>query len=328
MFVTMKEILDAAYAGKYGVPAVPGFNEFLVRASIEAAVEAGSPLIFLTHNRGDPEFTHGIVRYFAEKVSIPIALCLDHSRSFEDGVLGIRTGCTAIMADRSQLPFDENVAQVKLLAEIAHAAGVSIEGEIGHVGRGDNYAVDGITGFTEPDDARRFIEETGVDCLAVAVGTAHGVYVGTPKIDFDRLAAINAACGTPLAMHGGSGSGDENIHKACAMGMAKVNIVTDIIIANCQAVSSGDFSGNKSHMMFPAISETTKKSVLRLFDVTGSAGKANPGVNISGYTAVGGDKPTASAAPAESAKDGRHASSAPSASASSVKADTQSTEEK
>ena len=274
MFVPMKEIVDRAYAGKYGVPAVPGFNEFLVRASIEAAVEAESPLIFLISNRGDPEFSHGVVRYFAEKADIPVALCLDHSNSFEDGVIGIRTGCTAIMVDRSTLPYDENVAQVKLLAQIAHAAGVSIEAEIGHVGRGDNYAVDRTRGLTEPGDAKRFFADTSVDCLAVAVGTAHGVYTGTPKLDFERLAAINEACGAPLALHGGSGSGDENLHRACQMGVAKVNIVTDIIIANYQAVLDGDFAGNKAHGMIPAISESTRKFVLSLFDITGSAGKA------------------------------------------------------
>ena len=274
MFVPMKAIVDAAYAGKYGVPAVPGFNEFLVRASIEAAVEANSPLIFLISNRGDPIFSHGIVRYFAEKVDIPVALCLDHSNSFEDCIVGIRTGCTAIMADRSKLPYAENVAQVKLLAEIAHAAGVSIEAEIGHVGRGDNYAVDGTSNLTDPDEARRFFADTGVDCLAVAVGTAHGVYTGTPKLDFERLKAINEACNAPLVIHGGSGSGDDNIHKACEMGIAKVNIVTDIIIANYQAILNGNFTGNRAHGIFPAISESTKKSVLRLFDITGSAGKA------------------------------------------------------
>lgn len=277
MFVTMKEIVDNAYAGKYGVPAVPGFNEFLVRAALEAAVEAESPLIFLTHNRGDPEFTHGIVRYFAEKIDIPVALCLDHSRSFEDCVLGIRTGCTGIMADRSQLPYEENAAQVKLLADIAHAAGVSIESELGHVGRGDNYAIDGVSNLTAPEDAKRFFDDTGIDCLAVAVGTAHGVYTGEPKIDFGRLRAINEACRAPLVLHGGSGSGDENIFRACEMGVSKVNLVTDIIISNYQAVLDGDFSGNQVHRMYPAMMEATKKMVLHYFDITGSKGKAKKG---------------------------------------------------
>ena len=276
MLVPMKEIVDAAYEGKYGVPAVPAFNEFLIRAAIEAAYEANSPMIFLTTNRGDPAFTNSIVHYFAEKIDIPIALCLDHGRSFEDCIKGIKTGCTAIMADRSKLPYDENVAQVKLLADIAHAAGLSIEGEIGHVGFGENYAIDGVSNLTEPTWAKRYIEDTGVDCLAVAVGTAHGVYSGTPKLDFGRLGEINDACKTPLALHGGSGSGDDNIHRACEMGIAKVNIVTDIIIANYQAVLDGDFSGNKAHGLFPAITESTRKSVLHCFEITGSTGKAKP----------------------------------------------------
>ncbi|MGI6664982.1 MAG: class II fructose-bisphosphate aldolase [Christensenellaceae bacterium] len=274
MLVPMKVIVDHAYKNKYGVAALPSVNEIQVRASIEAAVEANSPLIFLTSNRGNPEFSHGIVKYFADMVDIPIALCLDHSPSFEDCVMGIRTGCTAIMADRSQMPYEQNVAEVELLARIAHAAGVSIEAELGHVGQGDNYAVDGISALTDPQEAKRFIAETGVDCLAVAVGTAHGPYVGTPKIDFDRLADIDAACGIPLVMHGGSGSGEDNIHKACTMGIAKVNIVTDILQATVQAAKEGDFSGNGGHRFYPTLSQTTKDISKHMFEVVGSTGKA------------------------------------------------------
>lgn len=274
MLVPMKVIVDHAYKNKYGVAALPSVNEIQVRASIEAAVEAKSPLIFLTGNRGNPDFSHGIVKYFADMVDIPIALCLDHSPSFEDCVLGIRTGCTAIMADRSQLPYEQNVADVELLARIAHAAGVSIEAELGHVGQGDNYAVDGVSALTNPEEAKRFIAETGVDCLAVAVGTAHGPYVGTPKIDFARLAEIDAACGIPLVMHGGSGSGEDNIHKACTMGIAKVNIVTDILQATVKAAKEGDFSGNGGHKFYPVLSQTTKDISKHMFDVVGSTGKA------------------------------------------------------
>ncbi len=274
MFVPMKEILDVAHAGKYGVPAVPGYNEILIRAAIEAAVQANSPVIFLTNNRGDPEFSHSIVKYYAQQVNIPIALCLDHSPSFEDCVMGIRTYCTGIMADRSTLPYADNVAQVKLLAEVAHAAGVSIEAELGHVGRGDNYAVDGISMLTDPKEAKSFFAETGCDALAVAIGTAHGTYVGTPKLDFERLADIDAACGKPLVMHGGSGSGDDNIHRACTMGIAKVNVVTDILGSLVNVARTGDFSGNKVHQFYPAQSLAVKEFVLKLFDITGSAGKA------------------------------------------------------
>jgi len=281
----MKTILDEAYAGKYGVPALPAFNEPQIRACIEAAVEANSPLILLTHNGGDPGFTHGIARYFAEQAHVNVALCLDHSRTFEDCVMGIRTGVTAIMADRSTLTYDENAAQVKALADIAHAAGVSIEGELGHVGVGLNYAVDGVTALTEPDAAKRFFDDTGVDALAVAVGTAHGVYVGTPKLDFERLIDINAACGKPLVLHGGSGSGEDNIHRACQLGVAKVNIVTDVLTAAYQAALEGDFTGNAIHRFFPAMSQAIRDTALRMFDVTGSTGKAGAGDKRGGLTA-------------------------------------------
>lgn len=279
MFVPMKVIVDEAYKGKYGVPAVPGFNEIQIRSAIEAAVEANSPLIFLTGNRGDPYFTHGLVQRFADEVEIPVALCLDHSPTFEDCVMGVRTGCSAIMADRSKLSYEENVAEVKLLADIAHAAGVSIEAELGHVGQGDNYAVDGVSALTDPEEAKRFIADTGVDCLAVAIGTAHGAYVGTPKLDFDRLKAIDDACKTPLVLHGGSGSGDDNIHKACTMGIAKVNIVTDILTATYEAAKAGDFSGNACHMFYPTIYNASKEAILRCFEITGSVGKATYKVN-------------------------------------------------
>ena len=279
MLVAMKEILDQAYKGGYGVPAVPSANEIQVRASIEAAVESKSPLIFLTNNRGMPDWSHYVIKHFADQVDIPIAMCLDHSPSFEDCVLGIRTGVTCIMADRSTLPYEENVEQVSILAKIAHAVGVSIEAELGHVGQGNNYAVDGVSALTDPAEAKRFIDATGVDGLAVAIGTAHGVYVGTPKLDFGRLAEINAACNTPLVLHGGSGSGEDNIFKACTMGIAKVNIVTDILQATVKAAQEGDFSGNKGHQFYATLSRITKETVAHMFEVTGSVGKAAVGKN-------------------------------------------------
>jgi fructose-bisphosphate aldolase class II len=274
MFVPMKVILDEAYAGRYGVPALPAFNEIQIRAGIEAAVQANSPVIFLTGNRGDPYFTHGIVKYFADQVDVDVALCLDHSRTFDDCVLGVRTGCSAIMADRSTESYDVNVAECKLLASIAHAAGVSIEAELGHVGQGSNYAVDGVSALTDPAEAKRFFADTGVDALAVAIGTAHGVYYGTPKLDFERLKDIDAACQRPLVLHGGSGSGEDNIHKACTMGIAKVNIVTDVLAATTKAAQEGDFSGNKGHAFYGELSKAIKEYEMHLFDVTGSTGKS------------------------------------------------------
>ena len=274
MFVPMKQIVDAAYAGKYGVPAVPSSDEVQIRASIQAAVECRSPLIFLTDNSRDPYFTHYMIRRLAEQADVPIASCLDHSRTFEDCVLGVASGCSAIMADRSTLSYEENVSEVRKLAEIAHAVGVSIEAELGHVGQGENYAVDGISALTDPDEARRFIADTGVDCLAVAVGTAHGAYKGTPRIDFGRLGEIDAACRFPLVLHGGAGSGEENISRCCSLGVAKVNVVNDVMRLTNERLKERDLSGNKAYGFYAAIYEITMGIIRHLFEVTGSAGKA------------------------------------------------------
>ena len=266
MFVPMKEIVDRAYAGGYAVPALPSQNEVQIRATIEAAAATNSPLIFLTGNRGDAMFNHYMVKRFAEEVDIPVALCLDHSPTFEDCVMGIKTGCSAIMADRSVKSFEENVAEVSLLAKIAHAAGVSIEAELGHVGQGDNYAVDGVSALTNPEEAKKFFELTDVDCLAVAVGTAHGVYVGTPHIDFERLKDINAACGKPLVLHGGSGSGDENISKACTMGITKVNIVTDVMIATNNAIIKAALPDPDARFFYKVVHDATYDFAKHAFD--------------------------------------------------------------
>ena len=284
----MKKIVDYAYAGKFAVPAVPSQNEIQIRASIEAAAETNSPLIFLSSNRGDATYKHSMIKKLADEVSVPVAICLDHSRTFEDCVMGIRTGCTAIMADRSQQPFDENVAETALLARIAHAAGVSIESELGHVGQGSNYAVDGVSALTTPEEAKKFIELTDVDCLAVAVGTAHGIYVGTPKLDFDRLRDIDAACKKPLVLHGGSGSGDDNISKACTMGIAKVNVVTDVMVATVEAVKKANLVDATAFSFYRVVSEATHDFIVHLFEMTGCKGKA-PKLSLTGAGPLGSD---------------------------------------
>ncbi len=276
MFVAMKEILDKAYENKYGVPAVVGGDECMVRAAIEAAEETSSPVIIISGNYSmyDPRFYGNMVQHIANQASVPVALCLDHSPSFEDAMLGIQAGYSAVMVDRSMLPYEENVAQVKEIVKIAHAIGITVEAELGHVGQGDNYAVDGNTAMTDPNQAKQFIEETGVDCLAVAIGTAHGAYKGVPKLRFELLEEINKTCGIPLVLHGGSGSGDANIQKACSMGIAKVNIANDLMQAAIRAVNAVDMTGDGAYGFFPTAYAGVKKQVKHMFDVCGCTGKA------------------------------------------------------
>lgn len=234
MLVTMAEILKRARKEGYGVTAPNVQSEDTVRAVIEVAEELNAPMIIDVNafiHEDLPWFLH-MIRELSEKATVPIAINLDHGKSFEDIMLGIRSGFTSIMVDRSSLSYEENVRETKEVVRMCKPLGISVEAELGHVGQGQNYDVDGVSNLTNPADAAKFIEETGIDCLAVAVGTAHGRYKGTPYIDFKRLEEIVEACGdTPLVLHGGSGTGDENLQKAIKIGIEKVNLATELIVA-------------------------------------------------------------------------------------------------
>lgn len=234
MLVTMKEILDHAKRGGYGVTAPNVQSEDTVRAVIEVAEKYNAPMIIDVNAFIHPDlpwFIH-MIRGLASAASVPIAINLDHGRSYEDIMLGINSGFTSVMVDRSNLSYEENVAQTKEVVKMCKPLGISVEAELGHVGMGNNYEVDGVNNLTDPEEAAKFIEETGIDCLAVAIGTAHGRYKGTPHIDFERLEQIVQACGdTPLVLHGGSGTGDENLRKAVKTGIQKVNLATELIVA-------------------------------------------------------------------------------------------------
>ncbi len=234
MLVTMKEILDHAKRGGYGVTAPNVQSEDTVRAVIEVAEKYNAPMIIDVNAFIHPDlpwFIH-MIRGLASAASVPIAINLDHGRSYEDIMLGINSGFTSVMVDRSNLSYEENVAQTKEVVKMCKPLGISVEAELGHVGMGNNYEVDGVNNLTDPEEAAKFVEETGIDCLAVAIGTAHGRYKGTPHIDFERLEQIVQACGdTPLVLHGGSGTGDENLRKAVKTGIQKVNLATELIVA-------------------------------------------------------------------------------------------------
>ena len=147
-------------------------------------------------------------------------------------MIALRSGFLSIMVDRSSLPYEENVAEVcGNWLKIAHAVGVSVEAELGHVGSGEQYDADRNAGLTDPEQAKAYVEATGIDALAIAIGTAHGKYVGTPYLDFELLEKIYNEVEIPLVLHGGSGSGDENLARATRMGITKVNIGTDLFQA-------------------------------------------------------------------------------------------------
>lgn len=285
MLVSMKTLLDVANAENFAVAAPNIQNEITARAVIEAAEQSNAPLIidiaFPIHP--DIPFLGEQTRKLAEASPMPIAINLDHGgsahRAFEpclrEVMTCIRAGFTSVMVDRSSLPYQENVEQVRFVATLAHTLGVTVEAELGHVGSGERYDEADDMILTEPDMAKAFIEETGVDCLAVSIGTAHGQYKGTPRLDFDRLSDIKAATENfPLVLHGGSGTGPENLRKACGMGINKVNIGTDLFVAALEAVRSADLSGGSIYDIWQVINDAWRDELKRWFPILGSAGKA------------------------------------------------------
>lgn len=233
MLVTMKEILDRAKKDNYGVTAPNVQSEDTVRAVIKVAEKCNAPMIIDVNAFIHPDlpwFVH-MIRDLVEKSPVPFAINLDHGKSYEDIMLGINSGFTSIMVDRSSLSYEDNIAQTKETVKMCRPLNISVEAELGHVGQGEDYSSDGSDYFTKPEEAKKFVEETGIDCLAVAIGTAHGRYHGTPHIDFDLLKQITDVVDIPLVLHGGSGTGDENLRKAVKNGIQKVNLATELVVA-------------------------------------------------------------------------------------------------
>ena len=234
MLVNMKEMLLNADRDGYAVMAVNSVNMEMARAVIEAANEEHSPIIVqmgrsqmakLAH----PEDILPMIIAMAERADVPVCLNLDHGPDFTTEVNAIHRGFTNVMIDASSLPYEENVRRTRIIVDLAHASGITVEAELGHVGQaadGDGRSADMYTNVAQAVD---FVRKTGVDALAVAIGTAHGKYPAgfVPKLDFQRLAELKAALKMPLVLHGGSGSGDENIRKAVAGGINKINVCTD-----------------------------------------------------------------------------------------------------
>lgn len=236
MYVTLKELLTHAEEGGYTVLAPNVFNLESLIAVVEAAEAERAPVIIaIGESRLKDEqlqkYLPLVAKQMAMEATVPVGINLDHGKSYHELVLAIQKGFSSVMIDASMCPYDENVARTKEIVKIAHELGISVEAEIGHVGEGGDYTEAGAKdGLTEPEMAKRFAVETQVDALAVAVGTAHGVYKGTPKLDFERLDEIHKMVDVPLVLHGGSGTGMENLIRASELGIRKLNINTELLI--------------------------------------------------------------------------------------------------
>ena len=240
--VTMKEILKDAREKHYAVPlfSTPTLNTAV--GVLRAAEAVNAPVIFGFYDLWIeyPE-AHAVcagIRELAENSSVPVSLMLDHGKSFKQCIKAIRYGFTDVMFDGSALPFEENVRITKLICEAAHGIGVGVEAELGHVGWGDQYDDANVkSNYTKPEMLEEFVKETGVDFLAVAIGTAHGDYKSTPKLDLDLLVELNAISRVPLVLHGGSGLSEAQFLGSIERGIAKVNVATAIFNEYVKRVS-------------------------------------------------------------------------------------------
>jgi fructose-bisphosphate aldolase class II len=238
----MNAFLPKAKANRFAVGQFNMNNLEFAQAIVEAAMEEKSPIIFGVSEGAlkymGIEFTVAIAEAAAKKSGLPIALHLDHGSTFEVAMQCIRAGFSSVMFDGSHHSFEENVRLTKEVVKAARAMGVSVEGELGTIGgvEDDISVEEEHANLAKPEEAIRFYEQTGVDCVAIAVGTAHGMYKGEPQIHYDIIEQVAKAIPVPVVLHGGSGVPDESIRKAIAAGVGKINVNTENQVACTDAI--------------------------------------------------------------------------------------------
>ncbi|NLJ41125.1 MAG: class II fructose-bisphosphate aldolase [Clostridiales bacterium] len=273
----MKELLDDAQRKQYGIGYFNAVNMEMVRAYISAAEEAESPIIIGTAEAlldiASFDWIVPLMIDQAKNAKVPVAIHLDHTYHFDTLMQALRAGFGSIMYDGSRETHEQNTENSKRIVDIAHAMGASVECELGSVGGlSDETGGEDITEYTNPNEAKAFIEKTGADFLAVSIGTAHGVYESTPKLDLERLGMIRETVDVPLVLHGGSGLSDEDFQGTIANGITKINVFTDIISAAADALTK---NSGVSYLEGLQLAEAAmKRETLRKMTVFGSVGRA------------------------------------------------------
>ena len=275
---TIKTMLDAARQGQYAIGAFNVYNLETVDAVLSAANDLLSPVIIALGERYLEQFpihaVAAIVKTLAQDSHVPVALHLDHAQKLESIELAISAGFTSVMIDGSNLPLAENIALTKRAMALARMHGVSVEAELGRVVQTGAAEADL---FTDPKEAQQFMDETKVDALAIAVGTVHGLYKGDPILDLARLAQIAKKVSVPLVLHGGSGLSDHLIKSAIQLGVAKLNVNTEISIQGVNAVrgflsEKGNENTRLEELMIEARNSMVEV-VKKYIEFFGSAGK-------------------------------------------------------
>ncbi len=283
MLFTGSDVVAPAYANGFAVAAYNISDFGMLTAVLGASEEVGSPVILLIHPDdwefvGDKFLT--AVFAMAEASSVPVAIKLDHGATVEQAAASLRHGFTSVMIDGSLLPFDDNIAITREVVEMSHLVGVSVEGEIGTIGPRDPQSLAEMKDFVyaDPAQARQFVDATGVDMLAVAVGTAHGVYPPgfVPELKLDIIERITDAVGIPLVLHGGSGAVDDEVSAAVKRGIAKVNISADMKTAYYRKLREvlADPSQREPLDICPPAIDAVRDVVRHKADVLGAIGTA------------------------------------------------------
>lgn len=279
MLVNSFGMIKTAQQNGYAVPAFNAENMEMIQGILEAAEESKSPVIIQTTMPTVKYITEDLmfamVNCAASKKSVPVALHLDHCTEFDLVMRALRAGYTSVMIDGSKKGLEENISLTKSVVSAAKPMGVTVEAELGTIG-GKEDSISAEIQYTDPYEAYRFVSETDVDILAVAIGTAHGFYKGEPKLNFDILSQIRQKVDTPLVLHGGSGVPDEKVKKAIALGMSKVNFATELRAAATSGVrgileDSGVIDPKK---YMGCGREAVKKLCIEKIKLCGSYGKA------------------------------------------------------
>lgn len=285
MLVSGKEILEVANKFGFAVPAFNAGSGQLLEAVMQACEETESPVMIAIHPDELSFLTDSFVdqvKYYANHSKVPVCIHLDHGASYGQVIHAIQLGFTSVMIDASHKSYEDNIAITKKVVEAAHAVGVSVEAELGTIGDTGNSIEGGVTEviYTDPEVAQDFIEKTNVDSLAIAIGTAHGIYPKNmkPKLRLDILQEIEKLVEIPLVLHGGSSNPDEEISQSVKLGINKINISSDIkiVFANKlkEILAASDSEIREPNVMFPECMKETKKVAIDKIKLFNSDGKA------------------------------------------------------
>ena len=281
MLANLNDVLYDAQKNHYGVGLFNTTDSDMLEAVISAAEELRSPVIIGSAEvllpYGELQLIGPSMINMAKNASVPVVVHFDHGLTFDRCLEAIKLGFTSVMFDGSANELPENLKATAEIVKIAHAWGVTVEGEIGHVGSADTADNEVMDMYTTPKEAKDFVEATGVDALAIAIGTAHGAYKTKPKLDIERLSDIRNTIDTPLVLHGGSGLSDDDFRNTIKHGITKVNIFTDLCVAGENAVANniGDTSGFNGYLSLRTLKvEAMKKAVMEKMMLFGSDGRA------------------------------------------------------